>query len=72
MFDPGGPVVSRNTTFSNTVDLNSDGSAFYWTPSGVNIKNSFFTANTHATYDPHGILHTTSGVFQYDNLKFYF
>jgi hypothetical protein len=70
MFDPGGPVVIRNTTFSNTTDNSFTGFSFFWTPSGVDIKNSFFIANTHTTYNPHGILHTTSGTFQYDNLKF--
>jgi len=70
MFDPGGPVVIRNTTFSNTTDNDYTGFSFFWTPSGVDIKNSFFIANTHATYNPHGILHTLSGTYQYDNLKF--
>jgi hypothetical protein len=70
MFDPGGPIVIRNTTFSNTTDNAFTGYSFYWTPSGVNIKNSNFIANTHATYNPHGILHTISGTVQYDKLTF--
>jgi len=70
IFDPGGTISIRNTTFSNTTDNGYSGSSFYWTPTGVDIKNSFFIANTHATYDPHGILHTASGIYQYDNLKF--
>jgi hypothetical protein len=70
IFDPGGPVSIRNSTFSSTTDDGYSGSSFYWTPSGIDIKNSSFIANTHATYDPHGILHTASGIVQYDNLKF--
>ena len=59
----------RNSVFSGTTDLDGDGSALLWN-TDIDIKNSDFLANTHATNDPHAILHTISGVYDYDNLQF--
>jgi hypothetical protein len=69
IFDPGGGVVIRNTTFSGTRDENFGGSALKWA-TNMNIKNSNFIANTAAVDDPHAILHVASGLYQYDNLQF--
>ncbi len=66
--DPAQTEV-RNSVFSGTTDLDGDGSALIWN-ADIDIKNSDFLANTHPINDPHGILHTISGAFQYDNLRF--
>ena len=63
--DPG-VIVVRNCNFSATDEVSG---SLLWNES-INIKNSNFRANTDVTYDPHAILHTASGIYDYDGLFF--
>jgi hypothetical protein len=61
-----GTAFTRNCVFTAYTASNA---ALLWNPN-INIKNSTFNLNTNTVNDPAGIMHTTSGTFTYDNLKF--
>jgi hypothetical protein len=64
--DANGACEIVNCLFLDTGDPVA---ALLWN-ANIDISSSSFRANADPTYDPAGILHTVSGTYQYDNLKF--
>jgi hypothetical protein len=64
--DANGACEIVNCIFLDTGDPVA---ALLWNTDIV-ISDSSFRANADPSYDPHAILHTASGVVQYDNLQF--